>query len=143
LKRAVDLVAKNNLEIVIEPIDPLENPTIYLTTVSDGFEIVRAVNSKQVKVLYDFYHEQRGFGNLIEKLSNHIDWIGLVHIADVPGRHEPGTGEINYGNIYRKLAELKYSGYIAMEFYPTGDPVASLVKARTAAQEVMRTAPRM
>jgi hydroxypyruvate isomerase len=143
LKRAADLVAKNNLEIVIEPIDPLENPTIYLTTVSDGFEIVRAVNSKQVKVLYDFYHEQRGFGNLIEKLSNHIDWIGLVHIADVPGRHEPGTGEINYGNIYRKLAELKYSGYIAMEFYPTGDPVASLVKARTAAQEVMRTAPRM
>jgi hydroxypyruvate isomerase len=139
LKRAAELVAKNNLEIVIEPIDPLENPTIYLTTVSEGFEIVRAVNSKQVKVLYDFYHEQRGFGNLIEKLEKQFEWVGLVHIADVPGRHEPGTGEIDYGNIYRKLAELKYSGYIAMEFYPTGDPVASLVKARTAAQEAMRT----
>lgn len=137
LKRAADLAAQNHVEIVIEPIDPLENPTIYLTTVNAGFEIVRAVNSKHVKVLYDFYHEQRGFGNLIEKLENGIDWVGLVHIADVPGRHEPGTGEIDCGNIYRKLAELQYSGVIAMEFYPTGDPVQSLAKARVAAQEAM------
>ncbi len=140
LKRAADLAAQNHVEIVIEPIDTLENPTIYLATVSAGFEIVRAVNSKNVKVLYDFYHEQRGFGNLIEKLEKNIDLVGLVHIADVPGRHEPGTGEIDYGNIYRKLAELKYSGVIAMEFYPTGDPVASLVKARAEAQEAVRTA---
>jgi hydroxypyruvate isomerase len=138
LKRASDLAAKNGVEIVIEPIDPLENPTIYLTTVSEGFEIVQAVNSKHVKVLYDFYHEQRSFGNLIEKLETHIEWIGLVHVADVPGRHEPGTGEINYENIYRKLAELNYRGYTAMEFYPTGDPEAALRKERIAALQAVR-----
>jgi hydroxypyruvate isomerase len=56
--------------------------------------------------------------------------VGLVHIADVPGRHEPGSGEIDYRNIYRQLAELKYSKFVAMEFYPTGDPVDALKKAR-------------
>ena len=140
LHRAAELADKNKIEIVIEPIDPLENPTIYLTTVTEGFEIVRAVNSKNLKVLYDFYHEQRAFGNLIEKLENNIDWVGLVHIADVPGRHEPGTGEIDYANIYRKLAELKYRGVIAMEYYPTGDAETSLKKQRLAAAAVLRTA---
>jgi len=138
LKRAADLAAKNSVEIVIEPIDPLENPTIFLRTVTDGFDIVRAVGSPQVKVLYDFYHEQRAFGNLIEKLEKNADLVGLVHIADVPGRHDPGTGEIDYTNIYRKLAELKYDKFIAMEFYPTSDPAASLKQARVAAQQAMR-----
>jgi hydroxypyruvate isomerase len=130
LKRAADLAAKSDIEIVIEPIDPLENPSIFLTTVSEGFEIVREVGSSNVKVLYDFYHEQRAFGNLIEKLEKNIELVGLVHIADVPGRHEPGTGEIDYKNIYRKLAELKYSRFITMEYYPTEDPIASLKKSR-------------
>jgi hydroxypyruvate isomerase len=140
LKRAADLATKENIEIVIEPIDPLENPTIFLTTVTDGFEIVRAVGASNVKVLYDFYHEQRAFGNLIEKLEKNINLIGLVHIADVPGRHEPGTGEIDYGNIFRKLAELKYNKFVAMEYYPTEDPVESLKKSRLAAQQAMRSA---
>jgi hydroxypyruvate isomerase len=140
LKRASDLASKNNVEIVIEPIDPLENPTIYLTTVSDGFQIARDVARPNVKVLYDFYHEQRAFGNLIEKLENNIALVGLVHIADVPGRHEPGTGEIDYGNIYRKLAQLKYNKFIAMEYYPTEDPAASLRKARLEAQQAARSA---
>ena len=71
-----------------------------------------------------------GFGNLIEKLDKHIDSIGLIHVADVPGRNEPGTGEINYPNIYRKLAQLKYRNVVAMEFYPTVDPVATLRAAK-------------
>jgi hydroxypyruvate isomerase len=57
-----------------------------------------------------------------------------VHVADVPGRHEPGTGEIDYGSIYRKLAALNYSQWIAMEYYPTEEPVASLKKARMKAR---------
>ena len=96
---------------MIEPIDRLENPTIYLDGVSEAFEIAHAVGSPQVKVLYDIYHEQREFGNLIEKFEANIEQVGLIHIADVPGRHEPGTGEINYTNIYRKLAQLNYKGH--------------------------------
>ena len=137
LKWAAESATKEQIDIVIEPIDPLENPNIYLASVTDGFEIVRAVNSPNVKVLYDFYHEQRSFGNLIEKLEKNIEWIGLVHVADVPGRHEPGTGEIDYESIYRKLAELNYSHWIAMEYYPTEEPVASLKRSRMEAQRAL------
>jgi hydroxypyruvate isomerase len=140
LKRAADLAAASQVQIVVEPIDPLENPNMYLTSVSEAFEIIRAVDSPQVRVLYDFYHEQRAYGNLIEKLEQNIDLVGLVHIADVPGRHEPGTGEIDYANIYRKLGQLKYNKFITMEFYPTQDPVATLRKARLDAQQAMGAA---
>lgn len=138
LKRAAEMAARESITIVIEPIDLLENPMSFLATVNDGFEIAHAVNAPNVKVLYDFYHEQRSFGNLIEKLEKNIANIGLIHVADVPGRHEPGTGEIDFATIYRKLAELHYDGWIAMEFYPTHEPVDSLAQARRSAQEAMR-----
>ena len=137
LKRASDVADKNGINLVMEPIDLIENPTIFLTSVKDGFEIVRAVNRPNVKVLYDFYHEQRGSGNLIEKLENNIYWVGLVHIADVPGRHDPGTGEINYANIYRALGRLNYNRFIAMEYAPIGDRVASLRKSKIEAEQAL------
>jgi hydroxypyruvate isomerase len=130
LKRASDAAAANGINIVIEPIDLIENPTIFLTSVTDGFEIVRAVNRPNVKVLFDFYHEQRAGGNLIEKLEKNIEWVGLVHIADGPGRHDPGTGEINYANIYRALGRLHYDRFVSMEYEPISDPIASLKKSR-------------
>jgi hydroxypyruvate isomerase len=137
LKRAADVLRSANLVAVIEPIDRIENPTIYLDGVTEAFEIAKAVGSPNVRVLYDVYHEQREFGNLIEKFEAHIDQVGLIHIADVPGRHEPGTGEINYLNIYRKLSQLGYKGTIAMEFYPTGDIVETLRRARDQARALI------
>ena len=97
---------------------------------AEGFEIIRKVDHPRVRFLDDFFHEQISEGNLIEKLEKNIEKVGLVHVADVPGRHEPGTGEINYTSIYKKLAALKYDRYLAMEFFPTGDPVTSLRRAR-------------
>jgi hydroxypyruvate isomerase len=120
----------------LENIDPEENPRYFLTSVARGFDIVKAVGYPQVQFLYDFFHEQISEGNLIEKLEKNIDHVGLVHVADVPGRHEPGTGEINYESIYRKLAELNYRQIVAMEFTPTGDPVTQL---RTARDIALRT----
>ncbi|WP_109487282.1 hydroxypyruvate isomerase family protein [Occallatibacter savannae] len=135
LKRATALVEGKQIDgqpvrLLLECIDPEENPKYFLTSAAEAIEIVRAVNHPQVQFLYDLFHEQIAEGNLIEKLDNHIDVIGLIHIADVPGRHEPGTGEINFANVYWKLAQLKYRHHVAMEFKPTGDPVASLRKAR-------------
>jgi hydroxypyruvate isomerase len=130
LKRAADLAAKQDVTLLLENIDQEENPKYYLTSVAEGFEITRTVDNPHVKFLYDFFHEQISEGNLIKKLEKNIDQVGLVHIADVPGRHEPGTGEINYTNIFRKLAELKYDRYAAMEFEPTADVVTSLRGAR-------------
>jgi hydroxypyruvate isomerase len=135
LKRAAAQIEGKTIEgqpvkLLLECIDPEENPKIYLTSAEEGMEIVHQVNHPQVRFLYDMYHEQIGHGNLIEKLVKNIDTVDLIHIADVPGRHDPGTGEINYMNIYKKLGELKYKGMVAMEFYPVGDPVAGLKKAR-------------
>jgi hydroxypyruvate isomerase len=121
------------VRLLLETIDPEENPKYYLTEIAEALEVVQSVGHPQVQLLYDFYHEQIAAGNLIEKLEKSIPHLGLVHIADVPGRHQPGTGEINYENIFRKLGELNYSGMVAMEFLPSGDPVEQLRNAREAA----------
>lgn len=135
LKRAADLTALQNIEILLETIDPEENPRYCLPSVAEGFQVVREAGHPRVKLLYDFFHEQIAEGNLIAKLEKNMDLLGLVHIADVPGRHEPGTGEINYSNIFRKLGQLGYSRYVAMEFIATGDVVTSLRAARELADK--------
>jgi hydroxypyruvate isomerase len=116
--------------LLLENIDPEENPKYFLTSVARGFEILKAVNHPQVQFCYDLFHEQIAEGNLIEKLDKNIQHVGLIHVADVPGRHKPGTGEINFANIFRKLRDLKYDRMVAMEFLPTGDPVEELRTAR-------------
>lgn len=133
-------IAGTPVQLLLETIDPEENPQYYLTSAAEAFEVVKAVNHPQVKFLYDFFHEQIAEGNLIEKLEKNIQHVGVVHIADVPGRHEPGTGEINYQNIFRKLGELRYNGVVAMEFLPTGDPVMELRAAREMALRFSRAA---
>ncbi len=137
LKRAANLTARQNIELLLENIDPEENPQYFLTSVAEGFQMVREINSSRVKFLYDFFHEQISEGNLIAKLEKNLDIVGLVHVADVPGRHEPGTGEINYANIFRKLGQLHYFRYIAMEFLPTTDTVSSLRAAREFAEKYL------
>lgn len=131
LKRAADMAAKEDCLLLLENGDREEEASAYLTSAAEGIEIVRRVGSPNVRMLYDFFHAQIEEGGLIKKLDkNNIDLIGTVHVADVPGRHEPGTGEINYPNIVRKLVEVNYSGWMAMEYRPTGDPVASLRASR-------------
>lgn len=141
LKRAGALVEGRQINgqsvrLLLECIHLEGNPHYYLTSAIEAIEIVREVNHPQVQFLYDIYHEQMSFGQLIVKLEKHIDFIGLIHIADVPGRHEPGTGEINYSNIYRKLVELNYRRTVAMEFLPSNNEVTTL----RAAKEMVRRA---
>ena len=135
LKAAADLVQGKSIKgepvrLLLETIDPEENSRYFLTRISEALEIVQATGHPQVRLLYDFYHEQIAAGNLIEKLEKSLPCLALVHVADVPGRHEPGTGEINYQNIFRKLSELNYTGMVAMEFHPSGDAISQLRAAR-------------
>jgi hydroxypyruvate isomerase len=140
LKRGGEIAAKNDIELLIENIDPEENPKYFVTLSAEGFEIIRSVGNPHVKFLYDLFHEQISAGNLIAKLEKNIEFVGLIHVADVPGRHHPGTGEINYFNIFRKLNELRYSRYVAMEFKPLGDPVKELREARELVIRSVRSA---
>jgi hydroxypyruvate isomerase len=133
LKRAAEIVAAKKVGLLLENIDPEENPRYFLTSVLEGFDIVRSTGARNVQFLYDFFHDQIAEGNLLAKLEKNLDVIGVVHVADVPGRHEPGTGEINYPNIFRKLGQLGFNGYVAMEFISEGETVAALSAARAMA----------
>ncbi len=133
-------IAGNSVQLLLEAINPEENPNCFLTSATEALEVVKAVGHPQVQFLYDFFHEQISQGNLIATLEKNIQHISVIHVADVPGRHEPGTGEINYENIFRKLGALKYRGVVAMEFHPTGDPVMKLQAAREMAVRSSREA---
>jgi len=112
----------------------------YLTSAVEGIEIVRRVGNPKVKMLYDFFHAQIEEGGLIKKLDKaNIDLIGTVHVADNPGRHEPGTGEINYPNIVRALVQNGFKGWMAMEYRPLGDPAASLRASREMVLQAAKT----
>ena len=137
LRRAAHVLTGAGLVGVIEPVDRLEQPQIYLDGVTEAFRMVREVGSPAVKVLYDLYHEQRVHGNLTEKLVKNIESVGLVHVANVPGRHQPGMGELAYDEIYRVLNRLGYKGVVAMEFYPVGEAVEVLRQARLEASAAL------
>ena len=91
---------------------------------------VRRIDHPRVKMVFDCYHQQRDSGNLIWGLEQYAGLYEAVHVADVPTRKEPGTGEINYPNIYRKLVELKFNGFIGLEFYPSTNEAEALEKVK-------------
>ena len=107
--------------LVLEPLNVLhDHRGYYLWSSYEGFGIIEEVGSPAVKLLYDVYHQQISEGNLISNIKNNAHLIGHVHIADVPGRHQPGTGEINYKNVFAALDSAGYEGYTGMEFSPVG-----------------------
>ncbi|EJN57700.1 hydroxypyruvate isomerase family protein [Halogranum rubrum] len=99
----------------------VDHPGYFLQTTEAGVGVVDAVGSSHVTLLYDIYHQQITEGNIIDTLTENVDAVGHVHLADVPGRHEPGTGELNYRNVLAALADTEYDGYVGCEFFPEGD----------------------
>jgi hydroxypyruvate isomerase len=106
--------------LVLEPLNNLVDHAGYWLKESElGFNLVRKVNSPNIRLLFDIYHQQITEGNIIERLTSNLDAIGHVHIADVPGRHQPGSGELNYENILAALRAADYDKYVGLEFEPT------------------------
>ncbi len=130
LKEASEIAEGEEIVLVLEALNILvDHPGYFLSSAKEGFEILREVDSPNVKLLYDIYHMQIMEGNLIQTIEENIDLIGHFHTADVPGRHEPGTGEINYSNIIKKLDELNYSGYVGLEYVPSMPSEESIRRA--------------
>ncbi|MBT3379425.1 MAG: TIM barrel protein [Lentisphaerae bacterium] len=122
LSAAAPKLEESGLKLYVEPLNILVNHQgYYLSTSDEAFEILREVASPNVLLLYDIYHQQITEGNLIQTIEENIDLIGHFHVADVPGRNEPGTGELNYANIFRRIDALGYAGFVGMEFKPTVD----------------------
>lgn len=114
-----------NLEALNITTDHVGN---YLRNTQMAAEMIRLIDSDKLRILYDVYHMQLNEGSLIDTITEYIDTIGHMHIADAPGRHEPGTGEINYANIMKQLTKLNYSGIVGSELFPEHD-TATAVKA--------------
>lgn len=144
LKQGHDVVAPHGVSMIVEVINTLAaveplNPhgdnhaNYYLDRTPEAFGIVREVASPYVKILYDIYHVQIMEGNLIETIRKHIADIAHFHVGDVPGRHEPGTGEIHYGNVFKAIRETGFRDFVAMEYVPSKDSMTTLREARTLA----------
>jgi hydroxypyruvate isomerase len=129
-RRAGDLAAHANLTLIIEPLNSkVDHKDVFLTTCVEGLKLIRQVDNPHVKLLFDIYHEQIQNGNVIRTLTAAAPHVAVFHIADNPGRHDPGTGEMNYTNIYRAIKQTGYQGYVTMEYLPEGDQTASLTRA--------------
>lgn len=134
LKLAAETAADADVVLVLEPLNQFDHPGSFLSSSDEGFAIVREVASPHVKLLFDVYHQQISEGNLTKRIVDNLDLIGHIHVADVPGRHEPGTGEINYEHIFGVLREQGYKGFVGLEYYPHLDAVASLKAVRALSQ---------
>ena len=120
LRLIAPLAEKAGITLVLEPLNSqVDHVGYFLDYSATGFELVRAVDSPYIKLLYDIYHMQIMEGNIIQTLTGNLDVIGHVHVADVPGRHEPGTGELNFANIFKALREAGYDKYVGFELDPT------------------------
>ena len=131
LKAAHDIVAPHGVTLIVEPLNTLvDHKGYYLNHTAEAFAILREVDSPFVKLLFDIYHVQIMDGNLIETIRKNIGAISHFHVGDVPGRHEPGTGEIGYGNVFKAIAGTGFSGFVAMEYNPSKEPMETLAGVR-------------
>lgn len=122
LKELAPYAEKAGITLVCEPLNTLVDHAGYsLTSTRAGVDIIKAVGSPHVRLLYDAYHMQIMEGNIIETIRENVQYIGYFHIADVPGRNQPGTGELNYVNIIKALHAAGYDGTVGFEFTPVGD----------------------
>jgi len=119
------------ITLMVEPLNTLYNhKDCYLWSSLESFNIIREVNSPNVKVIYDIYHQQIMEGNIINNIVNNLDCIAHLHAAGHPGRHELQTGETDYKLVFKKVDEAGYTGACGIEYGPLMDPIESLKEFR-------------
>ncbi len=104
--------------LILEPFNPVDHQGHFLNGSKDALTICRTIDSPSIKINWDLYHMQLTEGNLIDELKSGMDQVGYIQIADVPGRNQPGTGELNYRFIFKEIKKMKYEGYIGLECWP-------------------------
>jgi hydroxypyruvate isomerase len=130
LKRGAEILEPHHLTMVLEPLS--DNPDLFLRYSDQTYEVCKAVASPSCKILFDIYHMQRNEGNLITNMNRCWEEIAYIQIGDNPGRKEPGTGEVNYQNIFKHLKNKGYQGVLGMEhgnFHPGKEGELKLIEA--------------
>jgi hydroxypyruvate isomerase len=119
-------LAAHGLTLLVEPLNDRDNPGYFFVGSAMALRLVAEVGLPNVKFQYDIYHMQRGEGELAATIERNLDKIGHIQIADNPGRHQPGTGEINYPFLFAHLDKIGYDGFVSLEYQPLGTTEESL-----------------
>ena len=131
LRFAAAAFAAQGITLLIEPINTTDIPGFFLCHTEQAVNIIGAVGADNLKLQYDIYHMQIMEGNLARTIEAHLDLIGHLQLADNPGRHEPGSGDIHFPFLFRRIDELGYAGWIGCEYEPAGDTRAGLKWMKT------------
>lgn len=126
LRFAAFTLKRAAIELVMEPINSRDIPGFFVNTTRQALDNIDAVGSDNLRLQYDIYHAQVMEGDLARTLETHLARIGHIQLADNPGRHEPGTGEINFPFLLRHLDRIGYAGWIGCEYRPLTTTTASL-----------------
>ncbi len=126
LRHAADAFAEVGARALVEPLNRKDVPGYFLAGSEEGIAAIEAAAHDNVALQYDLYHMQMTEGDLIATMTRLLPRIGHVQFADAPGRHEPGSGEINFPNVFAALDEAGYAGWVGAEYLPTGATPDSL-----------------
>jgi hydroxypyruvate isomerase len=118
LRFAANIMGKQNIRLLVEPINNQDLPGFHLVHTNQALSLIKEVNHSNLWLLYDVYQMQIMEGNLTKTITDNLSCIAHIHIADNPGRHEPGTGEINYTNLFSFIDRAGYDGWIGCEYDP-------------------------
>ena len=130
VRHAARRLGELGIELVIEPINTRSVPGFFLTRSAQAVDVLNAAGEANARLQYDVFHMQIMEGDLARTLERLLGRIGHIQIADVPDRHEPGSGEINFAFLLPQLDRLGYSGWVGCEYNPRGDTVAGLTWAK-------------
>lgn len=131
-KRAAEIAQEADVKLILENLNSRVNHKGYfLTSAKEALQVVKEVDSPHFRFLFDVYHEYVQNGNPIPAITEAVPYVSVFHVADAPGRHDPGTGEMKWDDIYRAIGKSEYAGYIALEYEPKGEEVSSLIAAVT------------
>lgn len=142
LRFAAAALATANIRLLIEPINPFDMPGFFLNRSAQAIEIIEAVASPNLYLQYDIYHAQRSEGELANTIARYLPHIAHMQLADNPGRHEPGTGEINFAWLFDQIDQLGYAGWIGCEYHPLTTTREGLTWMQTLAPGSRRRADR-
>jgi len=120
LRFAATALEKEGIRLLVEPLNDQDIPGFYLIHTKDTLQLLEEINNTNLWLQYDIYHMQIMEGNLTRTILDNLAHIAHIQLADNPGRHEPGTGEINYTNLFRSIDEAGYDGWIGCEYKPAG-----------------------
>jgi hydroxypyruvate isomerase len=126
LRHAADELKHAGIRLLIEPINTRDVPGFYLNRTRQAVTLIDAVGSDNLFVQYDVYHMQIMEGDLARTIENNLSKIAHIQVSDNPGRHEPGTGEINYSFLFDFLDRIGYPGYVGAEYKPAAGTLAGL-----------------